>query len=195
MTALDQVVTGTWTDPRDGQTYEETFDAQRAKEYREWIAGFIAAIRVGIYDEWTYDIAAACYERHLATDGQASQSRPISPLAGIAPVQLPVDPLLIASKDILNTEGISAISSSVASRTPRVLKFRGGFYPWSRIAGKYFVAPSNFNTALHGVWLRIEGYDDTTFQCRIVTEPAGPGVRLGQTILVEFTDVRYLFDQ
>lgn len=180
------VMTGSWTDPKTGLLYEEEFDVEKIHEWREWAPNYIAAIEAGVYDEWMYEIAAACHRRHLATNGMATNLRPSPP-----------DNEELTANDIpmaMMLETGSIVPTDVTRAGIRLLEFCGKRYAWATVRGRYFQGPPHFASSLRGVWFRIEDYDldSQTFQARIVSRPKH-SFSLGNTLTIDFDSLSHLF--
>lgn len=194
----DKVSTGTWTDPRDGSVYEQDFTPALVREYHEWAPGFMLALNAGVMDEWIYDIAKACHERHILTDGRASKNKPVP--AGQQKLPELTYPVNIENKMVLTAGSVKFASPAVAARLKKnqALLHKGKLYPIIRLVGSYFLSLTSWDMEYRDVWFRIEAYnsDDNTLTCRAVryvqTRDQGPRIMLGDIAVFTASDLDFL---
>lgn len=192
MAVIDPIVfSGEWTDPANGNVYQEKLNASELGEWLSYLPGFLAVINSGAYDSHIYQIAAQCHLRHLATSGEATDLRPSQPSFGSSDSDMLFTNGHVPDEKKLYGGGLAPLPAS--ARTTRSFAYKGLRYSRNRAIGRFIEGSSGFIPELHGVWLRIEDIETDAFRCRVVTPPKGNAIKVGQVILVEFKTVSHLF--
>lgn len=177
MTANDGTAewVGRYSAPGSTEVHETHLSVEDRTHWQAYLPTVMAVIDSGAVDEFIYEIAAVCHQRHIATGGRAASARPHRPVS-----QEEIRPDHVSPHLILST-GNPLPSDENASP---YFSYSGKRYGKQRAIGRYF-------TNAAGEFVRIGGCGTTTFTVDVVggCHPS----RRGVTEKVHYSSVPHLF--